>query len=125
MMFSLVSPYVDRGVLGEDRDAALALLVHGVHDAIGHRRALPESARLTQHGVDERRLAMVDVGDDGDVAEIVAGRGEGWVHGWHAPQEARGWRKEDPPALGRPQARVATLTSIQSLLRKSDLNFVA
>jgi len=36
-------------------------------------------ARLHQHLVDERRLAMIDVGDDGDVAQILARRGHGWL----------------------------------------------
>ena len=62
-----------RGVLGEDRDALLALEVHRVHDAVVDVLALAEGAGLPQHGVDERRLAMVDVGDDRDVADVVAG----------------------------------------------------
>ena len=31
---------------------------------------LAEGAALPQHGVHERRLAVVDVGDDGDVAQV-------------------------------------------------------
>ncbi len=58
------------GVLGEDRDAALALLVHRVHHAIGERLVGREDPGLAQHGVDERRLAMVDVGDDRHVADV-------------------------------------------------------
>ena len=66
---------VDRRVLGEDRDALLALEVHRVHDAIGDVLVGAEGAGLPEHGVDERRLAVVDVGDDGDVAEVVSGGG--------------------------------------------------
>ena len=33
-----------------------------------------ERPRLPQHGVDQRRLAVVDVGDDRDVADVAAGR---------------------------------------------------
>ena len=33
---------------------------------------LAERAGLPEHGVDERRLAVVDVRDDRDVAEVVA-----------------------------------------------------
>jgi hypothetical protein len=62
----------DGGVLGEDRDALLALEVHGVHDALRHVLVLPERAGLPEHRVDQRGLAVVDVGDDGDVAEIFA-----------------------------------------------------
>jgi hypothetical protein len=61
----------DGGVLGQDRDALLTLQVHGVHDAVDvTRRADPHGPGLAQHGVDERRLPMVDVGDDGDVAKV-------------------------------------------------------
>jgi hypothetical protein len=62
---------VDRRVLGEDRDAALALLVVGVHDPLGVGAAAVEGAGLPQQAVDKRGLAMVDVGDDGDIAELL------------------------------------------------------
>jgi hypothetical protein len=68
-------PVLHGRVLGEDRDALLALEVHGVHDAVVDVRALPEGAGLPEHRVDERRLAVVDVGDDGDVAQVLAGGG--------------------------------------------------
>ena len=60
---------VDGGVLGEDGDAALFFEVVGVHDALGDGLVGAEGAGLAQHGVDERGLAVVDVGDDGDVAD--------------------------------------------------------
>ena len=62
----------DRGVLGEDRDALLALEVVRVHDPLGHVLVGAEDAGLPEHGVDQRGLAVVDVGDDGDVAQVVA-----------------------------------------------------
>ncbi len=62
----------DRRVLGEDRDALLALEVHRVHDPIGDVLVGAERPGLPQHLVDERRLAVVDVGDDGDVAQVIA-----------------------------------------------------
>ena len=61
---------VDRGVLGEDRDPLLALQVAGVHDPVDRLGALAEGTGGAQHGVDERGLAVVDVGDDGDVAQV-------------------------------------------------------
>ena len=64
---------VDRGVLGEDRDPLLALEVHRVHHPLGDVLALAEGAGLPQHLVDQGRLAVVDVGDDGDVSEVVSG----------------------------------------------------
>src|SRR5207244_12165669 len=61
---------VPRRVLGEDRDALLALQVHRVQHPVGHLGPRMPAAGLPQHGVDQRGLAVVDVGDDGDVAEI-------------------------------------------------------
>jgi hypothetical protein len=62
---------LDRRVLGEDRDSALALERIRVHHAIGHGLARIKRARLAQQLVDQRGLAVVDVRDDGDVAEIL------------------------------------------------------
>ena len=62
----------DGRVLGEDRDALLALEVHRVEHALVDVLVRAEGAGLPEHGVDERRLAVVDVGDDRDVAEIGA-----------------------------------------------------
>jgi hypothetical protein len=39
-----------------------------------------DGARLAQHGVDQGGLAVVDMGDDGDIAQIGAG-----PHGLHPP----------------------------------------
>ena len=55
-------------VLGEDRDAALALEVVGIHDPLFDVLVRGERARLLQQLVDQRGLAVVDVSDDGDVA---------------------------------------------------------
>ena len=60
----------DRRVLGEDRDALLALEIVRVHGALLHVLVRAEGAGLTQHRVHEGRLAVVDVGNDRDVAEV-------------------------------------------------------
>src|SRR5690606_28424733 len=60
----------DGRVLGQDRDALLPLQFAGVHHAIHRFGAFAERARLPQHGVDQRRLAVVDVSHDGDVPEV-------------------------------------------------------
>ena len=65
----------DGRVLGEDRDPALALEVVGVHDPVRNARPLVESTGLLQQPVDERGLAMIDMRDDGNVANSV-----GWEH---------------------------------------------
>ena len=59
----------DRGRLGEDGDAALALEIVGIHGALGDALVLAEGAGLLQQPVDQGGLAMVDVGDDRDVAQ--------------------------------------------------------
>ena len=70
---------VDGRLLGEDRDPLLALEVHRVHDPVDDGLVGPERAGLAEHRVDERRLAVVDVGDDRDVAEVLAGDAAGDV----------------------------------------------
>ena len=57
------------GALGQDGDAPLTLLIVGVHRALDRRLVGAEHARLRQKLVDQRGLAVVDVGDDGDVAK--------------------------------------------------------
>ena len=63
---------LDGRVLGQDRDALLALEVHRVEHALGDVLVVAERAGLPEQRVDERRLAVVDVRDDGDVPKIVA-----------------------------------------------------
>ena len=57
------------GALGEDGDAALLLQVAGVHRAFLHALVLAEGAGLAEQLVDQRGLAVIDVGDDGDIAQ--------------------------------------------------------
>ena len=59
-----------RGRLGQNGDAALALQIVGVHGAIRHLLVLAERTGLLEELVDEGRLAVVDVGDDGDVTKV-------------------------------------------------------
>ncbi len=75
-MLMWVSPYWIGAVLREDRDAAFLLDVSRVHDAFGDLLVFAEGAGLAQQLVDEGGLAVVNVGDDGDVADG-AGHGEG------------------------------------------------
>ena len=41
-----------------------------IHDPFGDALVVAKRARLLQEAVDEGRLAVVDVGDDGDVAKL-------------------------------------------------------
>jgi hypothetical protein len=67
----------DRRVLREDRYSALALLLARVHYALDDLLVSAERPGLAQHRVDQRGLAVVDMGDDRDVAEL-----------WHRADEA-------------------------------------
>ena len=126
----------DRGVLREDGDALLALEVHRVHDAVGDGAlvllVLGVGAGLQQHRVDEGRLAVVDVGDDRDVADVVAAE-KGLRGGRHAeaPASAQGFaeRCSGPSSLrtravrGTPRAwptsaRTPTPTSASASRRR-------
>ena len=61
-----------RGVLGQDGDALFALEVTGVHDAVFEVVVLGKGVGLLEHGVDQRGLAVVNVGHDRDVAQVTA-----------------------------------------------------
>ena len=67
-MLILTVVIADAGGLGENGDAALALEVVRVHDALGDGFIGAEDAALLEHGVDQGGLAVVDVSDDCDVA---------------------------------------------------------
>src|SRR5690606_12795007 len=62
---------LQRGVLGQDGDAAFLFLVVAVHHALVLELLTVQGAGQAQEFVDEGGLAMVDVGDDGDIAEIL------------------------------------------------------
>ena len=65
----IFTPRIKHGrVLGKNGDAALAFQIVRVHDALGHGLVVAESAALAEHGVNQRGLAVVHVGDDGDIA---------------------------------------------------------
>ena len=77
-------PVFDRAVLGDNRDPPLALEVIAVHYPLGDVLVRCERAGLDKQLVDQRGLAVVDVGDDRDVAEV-AGGGHGAVRDENRP----------------------------------------
>ena len=62
---------VHRDVLRENCDAAFAFEVIRVEDAILRQLRITELATLLEQRVNKRRLAVVNVRDDGDVANIL------------------------------------------------------
>ena len=62
----------DGRVFGHDRDALLALQIERVEHALLDFLIGPEDAALPEHGVDQRRFAVVDVRHNGDIAQGIA-----------------------------------------------------
>ena len=63
----------DGRLLGEDRDATLALLVVGVHDPIDLLTTCRSGSGGTQHGIDQGGFPVVNVGDNGEIAQLWLG----------------------------------------------------
>ncbi len=61
---------VNARILGKDGDAAFPLERVRVHHAFLNDLIFAECTALAEHLVDEGRLPVVDVGDDGDVANL-------------------------------------------------------
>src|SRR6185503_5745591 len=57
----------NRSILRQDRYAPLALERVGVHHTLDYDLILAKRSRLTEHLVDESRLAVIDVSDNCDV----------------------------------------------------------
>jgi hypothetical protein len=57
----------------------LALQVDRIHHPLGHVLVGPKDAALPEHGVHQGGLAVIDVGDDGQVANVVAGGAGGYT----------------------------------------------
>ncbi|MNZ89697.1 hypothetical protein D3C78_1086320 [compost metagenome] len=60
---------VKRDAVGLDGDPAFALQVHGIQNLSFHFACRQATAHLDET-VGQRRLAMVDVGDDGEIADM-------------------------------------------------------
>ena len=58
-------------VLCQNGDAALPLQIAGVHDPLHGGLIFPVNAALLEHFVHQRGLAVVNVGDDGNVANFI------------------------------------------------------
>src|SRR5207253_9692991 len=94
----------ERDVLGQDGDAALALQIVGIENALAAQLAGAEHARLTQQLVHQRRLVVVHMGDDGNISDVVTlhatlnkRRGFGTLAGTYA----RKYYRRTPPAKNR------------------------
>lgn len=54
---------------GKDGDPAFPFQSIGIHGALGNTLIVAHGAGLTEHLVNERGLAMIDMGDDGDISQ--------------------------------------------------------
>ena len=68
--FAVLGPVFEPHGLRLDGDAALALDIHGVEHLLDHV-ALRHRPRLLDETVGQRRLAVVDMGDDREVSDIL------------------------------------------------------
>src|SRR3954447_22573485 len=80
---------VNGPVLGKYGDTAFTLDVVGIHHAFGNMLVRGKGACLMQQLVHERRLPMVDVGDDCDIAYGSKHNNPGKALNWNARAEVR------------------------------------
>jgi hypothetical protein len=66
----------DRSVLGKNRDATLFFQIVGVHDALNQLLVSSEGAGLAEQLVNQGGFTVVNVSDDGDVANRTSGHGK-------------------------------------------------
>jgi hypothetical protein len=68
-----------RRVFGHDSNATLTFEIHRIHYSIPNLLVVTKRTRLPQHGVDQRRLAMIDVRDDRDVSYVFSFLGHSYL----------------------------------------------
>src|SRR5207249_8368960 len=71
-------------VLGANRNSFLTLEIHRIHHALFNLLIGTKRARLAQQLIDKRRLAVIDVRNDGDITDLIHSRnassgGEAWT----------------------------------------------
>ena len=89
----------DGGALGENGDAALAFQIVAIEGLRLHLLIFAEGPRLSEQLIDQRGLAMIDMGDDGDVANF--------HFGFLSEGVALGQARRADVAAHQPVARVA------------------
>ena len=63
------------GIFGQNSNATLTLQIVGVHNALFHMLVSTEHAALLQHRINQGGLAMVNVGNNGYITNIVSNHG--------------------------------------------------
>ena len=110
---------LDAGAFGQDGDAALALQIVGIHGALGHVLVFAHRAGLLEELVHKRGLPMVDMGDDGNVANIHgynSGSGSAaYRRARSAPQSQGAARRRKPAKTAKIEAKRAYLVPENAL----------
>ena len=70
--FAGVAPVAQRYALGLDRNPALALQVHGIQHLFLHL-PIAQAAAVVNEAVGQRRFAVVDMGDNGKISNVLHG----------------------------------------------------
>ena len=111
-----VAAPLDGAVFGANGDAALALEFVGIHHALFQVLGLPEGVGGAEDGIDQRRLTMIDMGDDGHVSDLLCGN--------HAKSEPSGTQQENAREASSSRALCHYTTSCQGLRRGYDRRVV-
>src|SRR6266545_1063094 len=61
-----------RSIFGHDGYATLSLQVHRIHHAVANLLVIAKGSRLSQHGIHQRGLAVIDVRNNCQVANILS-----------------------------------------------------
>ena len=69
IVLPIVRPVIEPDGARLDGNAALALEVHGIQDLVFHL-ALVDRVALLEKPIGQRRLAVVDVRDDGEISDL-------------------------------------------------------
>ncbi|GMW02672.1 MAG: hypothetical protein AMXMBFR84_38080 [Candidatus Hydrogenedentota bacterium] len=64
---------IDSAVLGTDGNAAFLFQLIGVHDPFGYAGIFAKRVGNAENGVDEGGFTMVDVRNNGDIADLICG----------------------------------------------------
>ena len=130
VLLPVLGVVVDADGLGLDGDAPLALQVHAVEHLLAHV-ALGDGVGHLQDAVGQRRLPVVDVGDDAEVADVIEGGHQGGYSSGKGGRDWRSWPGGVPHAhakgqrlhvyekLDRPALRVVPCTFSISAARLS------
>src|SRR5207237_265210 len=62
----------DSSIFSENSNTPLTFLIVGIHDQFAHLLILAEDVALFEESIDQRGFAVIDVGNNSNIADIVA-----------------------------------------------------